>query len=117
MCCHSNADNIPFFTTLDYRSKIMICSKLVLCSYKPYDIKSIDSDESGAGACITIEGQRGADMYIVISGRVAAVQDHEVLGYLEQRGFFCENCTNAFCPYLRRCLSCQKAITPTWVTQ
>jgi hypothetical protein len=36
----------------------------------------------------------------VISGRVAAVQDHEVLGYLEQRSFFCENSTYTFRPYL-----------------
>ena len=64
-CCHASTDNIPFFTMLDHRSKIMICSKLVFCSYKPYDITSIDSDESGAGACITIEGQRGADMYLL----------------------------------------------------
>jgi CRP-like cAMP-binding protein len=82
---------IPFMTVLDNRSKILICSKLVFCTFKRFDHTSIRSNESGAGRRITVEGQPGSDMYIVISGRIAVVQDHQVLGYLEKKGFFCEN--------------------------
>ena len=65
MPCFGMLHKIPFFTSLDYRSKIMICAKMRIVSYEPYDItahRTSNKDEDKI--FITTEGRPCSDMYL-----------------------------------------------------
>ena len=80
----------PFFSVLDNKSKILICSKMRVLSFDPYNNESIQAVQAGEGRPITVEGMPGSDMYIILEGRVAVCQQHKYLGVLEQHQFFGE---------------------------
>jgi hypothetical protein len=81
---------VPFFTSLDVRSKIMICSKMTIVTYQPYDFRSDDAEK--ARCFITTEGRPCSDMFIVLEGKVAVVENHRPSGYLDKHHFFGELC-------------------------
>lgn len=55
-----------------------------------FDPTSVRIGLPAEGKPITVEGQRGGDMYIVMKGQVQVVQEHKKLGVLEQHNF-CES--------------------------
>ena len=83
---------VPFFCHLDYRSKIAICDKLLFRIYERFDPSAQRVGLPAAGEPITVEGQRGGDMYIIMKGQVQVVQGHKLLGKLHQHNFFGEYC-------------------------
>ena len=81
---------VPFFTSLDNRSKILICSRMRVVNFEAYDPRSRDADEDRH--FITTEGRACSDMFIVMEGKVAAIERHKPIGFLEEHLFFGEAC-------------------------
>eukprot|EP01047_Picozoa_sp_COSAG01_P059029 COSAG01_NODE_7034_length_3383_cov_4.056334_1_plen_772_part_00 len=81
---------VPFFSSLDNKSEILVCSKLRIVNFQPYDRFSIVGKSAGTGRPITIEGQPGSDMFIILHGKVAAIEQHKQVGVLTQHQFFGE---------------------------
>ena len=82
---------VPFFTSLDFRSKILICAKMRIVSYDPYDVTAHrTSNQDEDKIFITTEGRPCSDMYIVLEGKVAVVERHKPMGFIEQHMFLSE---------------------------
>jgi hypothetical protein len=83
---------VPFFSHLDNDSQILICQQLIFQYFEEFKSDDLSSSATAEGRYITEEGHPGADMFVVISGKVAVVQEHIVIGTLETHHFFSEYC-------------------------
>jgi len=83
---------VPFFSMLDNKSKIMICAKLLVKNFGPYNPHGTEATREQKGRRITVEGEPGCDMFIVLEGRVRVMQEHREIGMLGVHNFFGEMC-------------------------
>jgi hypothetical protein len=83
---------VPFFTHLDNRSQVLICDRMLVQYFDPFDRASIRAEEYGGGRRITTEGHPGGDMYIILSGKIQVQQAYQKIGTLETHHFFSEYC-------------------------
>ena len=67
---------------------MLICSKLKIVAFDAFDPDNLSPLVPSRQ--MTVEGEAGSDMFIVLSGTIAVVKQHKVIGELKTHNFFGE---------------------------